>query len=152
VRPAAVDPPIAWRWLLPDHVHFGDGESMRLSTDLVDMKREIERFEGVDGFEGFLGFMQESHRHYEHSVDHVLHRNFYSLFSMLRPSFLPYVQQLHPFEALVRFSSFPCRGGSCPRLQYKRASIYFKTDRMRRAFTFAAMYMGRWIVPSCAVF
>jgi phytoene desaturase (3,4-didehydrolycopene-forming) len=85
---------------------------MRLSTDLVDMKREIERFEGVDGFEGFLGFMQESHRHYEHSVDHVLHRNFYSLFSMLRPSFLPYVQQLHPFEALVRFSSFTCRGGS----------------------------------------
>lgn len=83
-------------------VHYGDGERMELSTDITAMKKEIERFEGIDGFEGFLRFMQEAHRHYEQSVDHVLHRNFYSFFSLMRPTFLPYIFQLHPFESLVR--------------------------------------------------
>lgn len=32
-------------------VHFHDGESMTLSTDLSVMKREVERVEGKEGFE-----------------------------------------------------------------------------------------------------
>ncbi|KDE03951.1 hypothetical protein MVLG_05585 [Microbotryum lychnidis-dioicae p1A1 Lamole] len=106
-------------------VHFGDGESFMLSSDLVQMKTEIERFEGETGFQGFLQFMLEGHRHYELSVEHVLHKNFTSLLSMLRPSFLKNLLILHPFESI-----------------YSRASRYFKTDRLRRVFTFASMYMG----------
>ena len=34
------------------HVHFGDKESMLLSTDSAVMKTEVERFEGKDGYEG----------------------------------------------------------------------------------------------------
>ncbi|KAF2131970.1 phytoene desaturase [Dothidotthia symphoricarpi CBS 119687] len=107
------------------NVHFHDGTSFRLSTDLADMKAEVERFEGKDGFERYLGFLQESHRHYELAVTHVLKKNFYSLLSMMRPSFLKHLLELHPFESI-----------------YSRASKYFWTERLRRVFTFASMYMG----------
>jgi phytoene desaturase (3,4-didehydrolycopene-forming) len=107
------------------NVHFHDNISVTLSTDLAKMKEEIERFEGEGGFERYLAFLQESHQHYERSVTHVLRKNFYSLFSMLRPGFLRYLQSLHVFESI-----------------YSRASKYFWTERLRRAFTFASMYMG----------
>lgn len=86
---------------IADIVHYGDGQQMKLSSDLTSLKSEIERFEGVDGFERFLQFLQEAHRHYELSVDHVLHRNFTSLFSMLRWGFLKNVFTLHPFTSIV---------------------------------------------------
>ncbi|KAF2679432.1 phytoene dehydrogenase [Lentithecium fluviatile CBS 122367] len=107
------------------NVHFHDDTTFKLSTDLAIMKEEVERFEGKDGFERYLSFLRESHRHYEVSITHVLKKNFYSLLSMVRPSFLVYLQQLHPFESI-----------------YSRASKYFWTDRLRRVFTFASMYMG----------
>lgn len=104
---------------------FGDGESFELSTDTARMKNEVEKWEGKDGFERYLGFLQEAHRHYELSVTHVLRRNFTSLLSMARPSFLRHLLALHPFESI-----------------YSRASKYFWTERLRRVFTFGSMYMG----------
>ncbi|OCL14263.1 phytoene dehydrogenase [Glonium stellatum] len=104
---------------------FGDGESFELSTDVSRMKNEIEKWEGKDGFERYLSFLQESHRHYELSVKHVLRKNFTSLISMARPSFLRHLLELHPFESI-----------------YSRASKYFWTERLRRVFTFGSMYMG----------
>ena len=107
------------------NIHFHDGTKFKLSTDLATMKEEVERFEGKAGFERYLSFMQESHRHYEVSVTHVLKKNFYSLLSMARPSFVRHLIELHPFESI-----------------YSRASKYFRTERLRRVFTFASMYMG----------
>lgn len=104
---------------------FSDGESFELSTDVSRMKDEVEKWEGKDGFERYLGFLQEAHRHYELSVTHVLKKNFTSLFSMTRPSFLRHLLALHPFESI-----------------YSRASKYFWTERLRRVFTFGSMYMG----------
>ena len=104
---------------------FSDGESFELSTDVSRMKEEVEKWEGKDGFERYLGFLQEAHRHYELSVTHVLKKNFTSLFSMARPSFLRHLLELHPFESI-----------------YSRASKYFWTERLRRVFTFGSMYMG----------
>ena len=111
-------------------VYYSDGEQIALSTSMDAMKREVERFEGVDGFEGFLGFLREeraacilwlvtnayrasllqAHRHYELSVDHVLHRSFDSLLAMLRPSFLRSVFVLHPFESIVSLCGVSFRG------------------------------------------
>ncbi|KAF2007607.1 phytoene dehydrogenase [Amniculicola lignicola CBS 123094] len=107
------------------NIHFHDKTTFKLSTDLALMKAEIERFEGKDGFERYLSFLQESHRHYELSVTHVLKKNFYGYTSMLRPSFLRHLIALHPFESI-----------------YSRVSKYFLTERLRRVFTFASMYMG----------
>jgi phytoene desaturase (3,4-didehydrolycopene-forming) len=107
------------------NVHFHDDTSFKLSTDISIMKGEVERFEGTDGFERYLSFLQESHRHYEVSIIHVLRKNFYSLLSMVRLDFLLHLFELHPFESI-----------------YYRASKYFWTERLRRVFTFASMYMG----------
>ncbi|KAG9915133.1 phytoene desaturase, partial [Aureobasidium melanogenum] len=104
---------------------FGDGEKFQLSTDLVLMKEQVEKWEGKDGYSRYLSFLREAHNHYELSVEHVLSRNFTSITSMLRPSFLSRVFELHPFESI-----------------YGRASKYFWTERLRRVFTFASMYMG----------
>ena len=49
----------------------------------------------------YLGFMREAHKHYELSLEHVLHKNFTSYFSMLRPAFIRLVFELHPFESIV---------------------------------------------------
>ncbi|KAK4543383.1 ATP-binding cassette transporter CGR1 [Oleoguttula mirabilis] len=104
---------------------FGDGEAFVLSTDLATMKREVERWEGKAGYERYLAFLQESGRHYELSVEHVLLKNFTSLASMLRWSFLRHLLALHPFESI-----------------WTRAGKYFWTERLRRVFTFGSMYMG----------
>lgn len=107
------------------NIWFGDGEHFRLSSDLAVMKSEIEKWEGKDGYFRYLDFLQESHRHYELSVEHVLLKNFTSLLSMLRWSFLKRLLALHPFESI-----------------WTRASKYFWTERLRRVFTFGSMYMG----------
>ncbi|KAK5114199.1 ATP-binding cassette transporter CGR1 [Meristemomyces frigidus] len=104
---------------------FGDGESFELSTDLATMKKEVEKWEGREGYERYLSFLQESGRHYELSVEHVLLKNFTSLGSMLRWSFLRHLLVLHPFESI-----------------WTRAGKYFWTERLRRVFTFGSMYMG----------
>jgi phytoene desaturase (3,4-didehydrolycopene-forming) len=96
-----------------------------MSTDLAVMKREVEKWEGKDGFQRYLAFLQESHMHYEASVVHVLKKNFEHILHMIRPSFLLYLRALHPFESI-----------------WWRASQYFHTERLRRVFTFASMYMG----------
>ncbi|KUJ14377.1 phytoene desaturase [Mollisia scopiformis] len=107
------------------NIWFGDGESFVLSTDMAVMKREIEKWEGKAGFERWLQWLGEAHRHYEVSVTEVLHKNFYSVVNLLRPSFLRRLFELHPFESI-----------------YSRAARYFWTERLRRVFTFGSMYMG----------
>ncbi|KAH8667594.1 hypothetical protein BGZ60DRAFT_52709 [Tricladium varicosporioides] len=104
---------------------FGDGEKFELSSDTAVMKREIEKWEGKEGFERYLEWLGEAHRHYEISVREVLHKNFTSIFNLLRLSFLVELFRLHPFESI-----------------YSRAAKYFWTERLRRVFTFGSMYMG----------
>ncbi|KAF3357316.1 hypothetical protein VdG1_05894 [Verticillium dahliae VDG1] len=107
------------------NVWFHDGELFKHSSDLATMKVEVERWEGKEGFARYLSWMREAHTHYEVSVTDVLHRNFTSLFNLAWPSLLKHVVALHPLESI-----------------YARASRYFWTERLRRVFTFAVMYMG----------
>ncbi|KAH6888399.1 hypothetical protein B0T10DRAFT_514074 [Thelonectria olida] len=107
------------------NIWFGDGSSLELSTDLSKMKVNIEAIEGKDGFERYLAFLQESHRHYEISSAYVLRRNFTTILSMLRPEMLFNLLAMHPLESI-----------------WSRASKYFWTEKLRRAFTFGSMYMG----------
>ncbi|KAJ4386626.1 hypothetical protein N0V93_009524 [Gnomoniopsis smithogilvyi] len=106
-------------------IFFHDGVVFKPCTDLASMKAQIEHYEGKGGFESYLGWMAESHRHYELSVEHVLHKNYDSISTVLTPFFAKMALKLHPFESI-----------------WSRACRYFKTDRLRRVFTFATMYMG----------
>jgi len=106
-------------------VHYHDGEVVTLSTDMVKMKKEIEKWEGKDGWIRFMNFMSESHIHYEVSLKEVLHANFPNIRSLLSLPYVFMVEKLHVFNGL-----------------YRQASNYFYSDRLRRAFTFSSMYLG----------
>ncbi|KAI1506091.1 hypothetical protein F5X99DRAFT_427941 [Biscogniauxia marginata] len=106
-------------------VWFADGESFELTPDLAQMRAQIERWEGPQGFPRFLSWLHEAHAHCELSAREVLHRNFgkpWDMRVLLGPSLLA---RLHPFHSV-----------------WGRASRYFRTERLRRVFTFATMYMG----------
>ncbi|GKT96147.1 phytoene dehydrogenase [Colletotrichum tofieldiae] len=107
------------------NIWFHDGELFKHSSDLAAMKTQIERWEGKDGFERYLKWLREAHTHYEISVKDVLHRNFGKFLDLARPGFVRHVVNLHPLESI-----------------WSRASRYFWTERLRRVFTFAVMYMG----------
>ncbi|KAI8581711.1 hypothetical protein K450DRAFT_207138 [Umbelopsis ramanniana AG] len=108
-------------------VHFYDGDSIHLTSDLVRMKNEIERYEGEGEkpFLNYLKFLSESHIHYERSLIMALKRNFEAWYEMFQPKYAPEVFHLHLFHKV-----------------YSRAAKYFKSKKMRMAFTFQSMYMG----------
>jgi phytoene desaturase (3,4-didehydrolycopene-forming) len=106
-------------------VWFADGASFELSTDLARMKDQIERWEGKDGFARYLAWLREGHQHYELSVTDVLHKNFTSWWDLANPRFVWTGLKLHPLHTI-----------------WNRTSKYFRTERLRRVFTFATMYMG----------
>jgi phytoene desaturase (3,4-didehydrolycopene-forming) len=106
-------------------VWFDDGESFELTTDLARMKAQIERWEGKDGFSRYLAWLREAHAHYELSVSKVLNRNFTSIWQLAAPQFVLAGLKLHPLHTI-----------------WGRASRYFWSERLRRVFTFATMYMG----------
>ncbi|KAK9419449.1 hypothetical protein SUNI508_07424 [Seiridium unicorne] len=107
------------------NVWFADGESFELSTDLARMKNQIERWEGKDGFQRYLAWLSEAHQHYELSVSEVLHKNFTKWWDLANPGFVRTGLKLHPLHSI-----------------WNRASKYFWSERLRRVFTFATMYMG----------
>ncbi|OJZ89670.1 hypothetical protein ASPFODRAFT_58355 [Aspergillus luchuensis CBS 106.47] len=106
-------------------VWFSDHDSFDLTTDVARLKPQIEHHEGENSFHSFLGFMQESGRHYDLSMIHVLRRNFPGLFSMMRLGLLRSLFTMHPFQSI-----------------HSRVSRYFTSDKMRRIFTFGSMYLG----------
>ncbi|KAK3997022.1 Phytoene desaturase protein [Cladorrhinum sp. PSN332] len=106
-------------------IWFSDGAVFRSSTDTVAMKKEIEKWEGPSGFQRYLTWLAEAHGHYESSLQHVLHRNFTNHIQLADPRFVIPGVALHPLESI-----------------WSRASRYFWSDRLRRVFTFATMYMG----------
>ncbi|KAI1764887.1 phytoene desaturase [Hypoxylon sp. FL1150] len=107
------------------NVWFADGQRFELSTDLARMKAQIERWEGKDGFRRYLAWLREAHQHYELSVSDVLHKNFTSFVDLVVPRFVLTGLKIHPLHSI-----------------WNRASKYFWTERLRRVFTFATMYMG----------
>jgi len=59
------------------------------------------------------------------SYELVLSEAFPTIFKLLKPKFIRHVFDLHILSSL-----------------YSRASRYFRTERMRRAFSFGSMYLG----------
>ena len=106
-------------------IFFHDSATFTLSSDLPSMYDSITAIEGPEGFNGYLSFLQEAGKHHAISLEHVLSKNFGTWSAMLRPGFLGHVLTLHPFES-----------------KWTRVGKHFKTERLRRVFTFASMYMG----------
>lgn len=106
-------------------VWFEDGKSLATSTDIAHMKSEVEKVEGPSGFERYIEFLEECQQHYQQSVIHVLRKDFPGFSSLLRPAFLPYFFELHPFQTV-----------------WQRVSKFFKSHRLRQVFSLGSMYLG----------
>ncbi|XP_050422722.1 uncharacterized protein LOC126834668 [Adelges cooleyi] len=108
-------------------VYFHDGETFELTTDISKLQRSLEKFEGdgEDTFLRLLSFFKETHVHYQRSVKVALKTDFQNWYDFFHPKHIPDVLKLHLLDTV-----------------YNRACKYFKSDYMRRAFTFQTMYLG----------
>lgn len=108
-------------------IHFHDGQTFQLTTDLSKLSRSLEKYEGdsESTLINFLDFLKESHVHYRSSVKVALQTDFQNWYDFFHPKFLPYLIKLHIFDTV-----------------YNRVCKYFKSDYMRQAFTFQSMYIG----------
>lgn len=103
---------------------FDDGSDLPLGSDLTAMCRRLESIE-PGSFSGFLRYMEEGRRHYELSLDRLVNRDFRRAADFFTPANLPLLVQLKPLIP-----------------HYRNMSTYFKSPRLKAAFTFQDVYMG----------
>jgi phytoene dehydrogenase-like protein len=74
-------------------VHFHDGSTLDLSSNLESMRSQLEAME-PGSFDAFLQFISEGYRHYTLSLKHFVGRNFTSLTEYFSLNKLPLLFQL----------------------------------------------------------
>jgi phytoene desaturase len=115
-------------------IHFHDGDSIVLQTDMTALETEMERFE-PGSFNRCLEFLAGGAYAYDVSLKKFLGRNFHSLFEFFAPAHLPLLFQLRVFKK-----------------HYAETSRYFTSDKLRRAMTFQTMYLGSSPFDSLATY
>lgn len=108
-------------------VHFHDGDQFELSCDIQKMFHQLKKYEGDDEetMLRFLDFLKETHIHYERSVEIALRQNFPNWYDEFQLKHLPNLIKLHLWDTV-----------------YNRTKSFFRSDKMRKAFTFQSMYIG----------
>ncbi|XP_022173205.1 phytoene desaturase-like [Myzus persicae] len=109
------------------NVHFHDGETFELTTDISKLSRSLEKYEGSDESTliNFLSYLKETHIHYQRGVKVALKTDFQHWYDLFNPKYIPDIIQLHLLDTV-----------------YNRVCKYFKSDYMRKAFSFQTMYLG----------
>ncbi|MCL4560537.1 MAG: phytoene desaturase family protein [Chloroflexi bacterium] len=103
---------------------FDDGAQLALTADLKTMCAQLEDLER-GSFEGFLRYMQEGARHYQLAMERLVLKDFRSPGQFFNLAALPLLFSLKP---LVH--------------HYNNMSHYFRSPRLKAAFTFQDVYMG----------
>ena len=106
------------------HIHFDDGTQLSLTSDLVAMREQLESIQ-AGSFDGFLRYMEEGYQHCKLSLEHLVERDFRSLWEFCTPQNLLLLFRL---KALVNHMD--------------NMANYFEDPRLNIAFTFQNMYMG----------
>ncbi len=106
------------------YIHFGDGSTLALTSDLNAMRAQLEAIE-PGSFEGFLRYLSEGHRHHKLAFPHLAGREFRSL-----PDFL----NLRNLLLLLRVKLLV--------KHYANMGNYFGDARLKAAFTFQDMYLS----------
>lgn len=105
-------------------IHFDDGSQLALTANINAMQNQLEAIE-PGSFGGFLRYLTEGNQHYKISLERFVGRNFYSLLDYFSLANLPLLFKL---KALVK--------------HYGNIGRYFKSPRLKAAFTFQNMYLG----------
>jgi phytoene desaturase len=106
------------------HLWFQDNSQMMLSSDLNQMRGQLEAIE-PGSFERMLHYVAEGGRHYQLSIPNVVIQDFHHLGDFINPRMISIFLTL---KAFTRHS--------------KHAGRFFKTPKLHTAFTFQDMYMG----------
>jgi phytoene desaturase len=115
-------------------VHFDDGSSLTLTSDLNRMQVQLEAIE-PGSFGRFLRYLDEACIHYKLAFPHLVERNFCNLldFCNLKNLFL-----LFKLKLLVK--------------HYDNVGRYFDDRRLKAAFTFQDMYLSLSPYQAAATF
>jgi len=105
-------------------VHFGDGRSMEMSSDLPKMIAELERIEpGVTL--GYYRFLEDAGKKYRIGREKFVEKNFNKATDFFSAPNLKLLGQLNALDKL-----------------YTHVSQFFKSDNLRQAFSMQSMYLG----------
>ena len=105
-------------------VHFGDGSSMLMSSDLPKMIAELEKIEpGVTS--GYYRFLEDAGKKYRIGRKQFVEKNFAKASDFFTASNLKLLGQLNALDKL-----------------YSHVSQFFTDDRLRQAFSMQSMYLG----------
>ena len=105
-------------------VHFGDGSSLEMSSDLAKMLPELERIEpGVTS--GYYRFLEDAGKKYRIGREKFVEKNFNAATDFFTAGNLKLLGQLNALDKL-----------------YAHVSQFFGSDRLRQAFSMQSMYLG----------
>lgn len=105
-------------------VHFNDGSTLDLSSNMHLMHEQLEALE-PGSFAQLLRFIADGGNRYDESLKKFVGRNFYNLFQFFAPENLPLLFKLKPLM-----------------MHYAETSRFFKDRRLRAGLTFQNMYLG----------
>ncbi len=106
------------------YIHFYDGTSLALTSDLNAMQAQLESVE-PGSFGAHLRYLNEAYLHYQLSLSNLVKRDFRSLLEFIS---LKNLLLLFRLKALVN--------------HYSHVSKYFNDPRLKIAYTFQNLYMG----------
>ncbi len=113
---------------------FDDGSQLALTADMQSMHDQLEAIE-QGAYQGFLNYHQEGQRHYQVGIEKLVNRDFRRFTDFFNLSNIPLLYQVKP---LVK--------------HYASMSNYFKSQRLKAAFTFQDVYMGLSPIEAPATF
>jgi phytoene desaturase len=116
------------------HLYFQDNSQLQLTSDLQGMLKQLETIE-PGSFKHMLRYLGEGRRLYELSKNDLIGRDFINLFQFINPRMLLLFLRL---RATTIHSDFVAR--------------FFKSPKLRMAFTFQDMYMSLSPYESPAVY
>lgn len=116
------------------HIRFKDGTRLALTSDLDEMKAQLEAIE-PGSFDSLLRYMAEGSQHYKLAMPRLVQRNFRSLFEFASLNNLLLIPKLNVLKK-----------------HYDHVGKYFKDPRLKAAFTFQDMYMGMSPKQASALF
>jgi len=115
-------------------IFFDDCSSLAFSTDSEKMRQQLEKIE-PGSFVRERNYIETGYRIYNLGMSRLVARNFYNLFQMVNLKNIPLLFQLKAFTP-----------------HYKYAGRFFRSERLRMAYTFQNIYVGQNPFNSPALF
>lgn len=106
------------------HLVFDDGSQLALSSDMNFMTGQLEAIEPGSS-DGLARYLKEGERHYHLAMKRLVNRDFRTAGDFFNVQNVPLLFQLQPLAP-----------------HYRHMGAYFKSERLKSAFTFQDVYMG----------